>query len=202
MNRTDIINNLIKTFKFKKYLEIGVDKNENFNFINIQDKRGVDPHPNGVNVTYKMESDVFFMENNELFDIIFIDGLHTEEQSYKDMINSMNCLIDGGFIVVHDCNPTIEYNTRPYEQYHGGEWNGQVYRGFIDIRRNFKDWNSFCVDTDYGVGIITQNKQIPFINKNYLYNLNISWDFFKKNKINLLGLISESHFMNLLSLKF
>lgn len=201
MNRTDIINSLIKKFGFKKYLEIGVDKNENFNLIDIEDKRGVDPFPNEVNVTYKMDSDSFFEKNDELFDIIFIDGLHTEDQSYRDMINSTKCLTDEGVIVVHDCNPAIEYNIRPYEQFNGGEWNGQVFRGFINMRRYYTNWNSFCVDTDHGVGIITKNKQIPFVNKNYLYNPNINWAFFDKNRTNLLGLVSESKFIDLLNLK-
>ena len=34
---------------------------------------------------YKMSSDIFFKSNKKYFDIIFIDGLHLEEQVDKDI---------------------------------------------------------------------------------------------------------------------
>ena len=44
-SRTSIINHLIKKNNFKKYLEIGVRKGNNFNKIEIDFKIAVDPNP-------------------------------------------------------------------------------------------------------------------------------------------------------------
>jgi hypothetical protein len=69
MERYDIINDLIKKYDFKNYLEIGVrDPNECFNKINCETKHSVDPgyevalpHFNMENkVTYQYTSDTFF----------------------------------------------------------------------------------------------------------------------------------------------
>ena len=58
---------------------------------------GIDPVEGG---THKMTSDEFFYNNNDKFDIIFIDGLHQYEQVIKDVKNSLNCLTKNGII---DC---------------------------------------------------------------------------------------------------
>ncbi|MCK9442525.1 MAG: hypothetical protein M0Q13_14040, partial [Methanothrix sp.] len=88
-NRTDIINSIIKRYAFKSYLEIGVRvPADNFDKIVVRLKHSVDPNPNG-NYTYKVNSDDFFNKHiKRNYDIIFIDGMHTEEQSYKDVKNA------------------------------------------------------------------------------------------------------------------
>ncbi len=105
--RTDIINFFMKKFMYETYLEIGVrDVNLNFNKIIANEKIGVDPNMNDVQFT--MTSDVFFMQNKKMFDLIFIDGLHESGQVYRDIHNSLNALNVGGTIIMHDCNPTKE----------------------------------------------------------------------------------------------
>ena len=54
---------------------------------------------------YKITSDAFFAQNKERFDCIFIDGLHTLEQSLKDFYNAWEVLNKGGAVVFHDTNP-------------------------------------------------------------------------------------------------
>ena len=52
---------------------------------------------------HKDGSDVFFEANNNLkFDFIFIDGSHKKDYVKRDIINSFNCLEDGGQILLHD----------------------------------------------------------------------------------------------------
>jgi len=56
-----------------------------------------------------MKSDDFF--NNHIkykYDIVFIDGLHTSYQVTKDIINSINHLNEGGWIVLDDVFPHNE----------------------------------------------------------------------------------------------
>ena len=88
-SRFEIIQSIIEFKKYKSYLEIGCDRNQSFSNINIDKRVGVDPVEGG---THKMTSDDFFSNNNDKFDIIFIDGLHQYEQVIKDVKNSLNCL--------------------------------------------------------------------------------------------------------------
>jgi len=203
INRTAIINNLINKFNFKTYLEIGVrNVNENFNLINVTNKDSVDPDIK-TNAKYKVTSDEFFNNySNKTYDIIFVDGLHTDEQVYKDIKNSILHLNKNGFIVVHDCNPIEEFHTRSYEEYlnHRGVWNGTVYKGFIKIKKELNDWHCFVINEDHGCGIITQNKTFKmFNNLSYDYNVNnINWKYFNENRKILLDLITYSEFIKLL----
>ena len=51
---------------------------------------------------FKNTSDIFFKDNNEKFDIIYIDGWHEAPQVYKDICNSWNCLNKDGIIICDD----------------------------------------------------------------------------------------------------
>ncbi|MFH1666491.1 MAG: class I SAM-dependent methyltransferase, partial [Elusimicrobiota bacterium] len=85
MERFEIINRFIKKYKYKRYLEIGVDEGLAFKKIKIKHKAGVDP---SVDTDYRMTSDEFFAQSSENYDIIFIDGLHHSSQADKDIQNA------------------------------------------------------------------------------------------------------------------
>jgi predicted O-methyltransferase YrrM len=72
-HRLEIIQNIIISKNYKKYLEIGCDKDQIFSNILIDFKIGVDPVQGG---NVRKTSDDFFKNNLDKFDIIFIDGLH------------------------------------------------------------------------------------------------------------------------------
>lgn len=169
--RTEVINHLNSFLNRETtYLEIGVrNPNDNFNKINATKKYSVDP---GVEfeenpVDFKMTSDVFFenlsqkkiLENTK-FDIIFIDGLHISTQVDRDIENSLKFLKEDGFVVLHDCNPPTEWHARETFDYKYSpakdSWNGTTWKAFVKYRAN-KDVYSCCVDTDWGVGIISKN---------------------------------------------
>ena len=59
MAKIDIINALIKHFKYKSYLEIGVQHKATFNKVICETKIGIDPE-HTFNATYKMTSNDFF----------------------------------------------------------------------------------------------------------------------------------------------
>ena len=88
-SRTEIIQKIIDRKNYKDYLEIGCDNDENFSKINVQNKIGVDPLKGG---TLRMTSDDFFKKNEINFDVVFLDGLHTYEQTIKDINNSLKFL--------------------------------------------------------------------------------------------------------------
>ena len=70
MNRTNIINKLVKKYDYKRYLEIGVKPGTNFRQVSCEHKIGVDPDQKAC-ATNKVTSDDFFEGNDEFFDIIF-----------------------------------------------------------------------------------------------------------------------------------
>ncbi len=133
MKRYDLINLIINKYGLESYLEIGVHQKECFNKVECELKHCVDPN---FPADYAMTSDEFFKSNDGVYELIFIDGLHTSEQTYTDIENAYNVLDCNGFIIVHDCNPQTEWHTRPVKNYkRGEEWNGGTYRGFIKYKQ-------------------------------------------------------------------
>src|SRR5215213_406249 len=160
MNRTELINYLIHQRKAKRYLEIGVhDERENFAHICCAHKVGVDTRPVS---TFQGTSDQFFARNQETFDLIFIDGFHTEEQTLRDIQNSYRCLASGGIVVIHDCMPPDAWHQRGPEEYREGEnWNGTVWKAVLRIF-NQTHYKCTLLDMDWGCGLIdTASTQHP-----------------------------------------
>lgn len=212
MKRHDIINLLIRSKNYTRYLEIGVDNPaNNFDKINIPvsksglrwsdtprdglRKEGVDP---AGRCTHKMTSDAFFEENYlktppVTWDIIFIDGLHTGEQVMKDIHNSLMYLSPGGTIVVHDCNPPTEWHTRPYEQFKfdRSPWNGTTYKGFVTYKQHNPLLEMFTVQTDWGCGIIRHPH--PF-EPTLPSEITVTWEDFRDNREKYLNLITPEEF--------
>jgi len=163
MTRTDIINYVIKKFGLESYLEIGVQfPHSNYDKIIAERKVGVEPFPVGdwLNLSVvKLTSDAFFkvIEPNVKYDAIFIDGLHTREQCLADILNSLNHISNNGFIFVHDCLPTAEYQTSREDN--GREWTGDVWKSIVDIQS--KNGIDVCtIDTDWGIGCIRLNPEM------------------------------------------
>lgn len=200
MKRQNIINTIIKKYDYKTYLEIGVwNPGANFDRIRVDHKESVDPRK-GFSYTYNMTSDEFFEKEakNKKYDVIFVDGLHTEEQSYLDIKNSLKHLNKNGFIVVHDCNPTKEFHIRSHEEYLkvGGDWNGTVFRAFINLKKELPNYSCFVIDEDFGCGIITQRPILKNVQEKY--EEFISWEHFNKNRKSLIQLITFEEFLKIL----
>jgi hypothetical protein len=162
--RHSIINHIGTKIGAVNYLEIGVWMFDCFSKINIKNKQCVDPYVNGV--TFKMTSDEFFESKSgeEKYDIIFIDGLHTEKQIIIDIKNSLDRLSPGGVIVCHDCNPETEFECRDIPEFdEKGIWTGTVWRGWMHYRMTRGDLSMVVVDADFGVGIIAKGSQEVYV---------------------------------------
>jgi hypothetical protein len=199
IKRYDIINYLIEKYKLVNYLEIGVFQGENIRLIKASHKDGVDPGHEGYvvpEVNYPMTSDDFFeliKGHDEIkYDIIFIDGLHHADQVEKDIQNSLNHLVDNGFIVMHDCNPS-SYETQliPRQTI---AWTGDVWKAFVDFKFKHLNFKSCVIDTDFGVGVIQNSSDYrgPFMP---LVKQSITeWNYFDNNRKQLLNLITWEEF--------
>lgn len=195
ITRTDIINYLIEKYNLKTYLEIGVrNPNDNFNKIKCDNKVAVDPEPliKTENI-YVGTSDNYFqnISQNKKFDIIFIDGLHLEEQVDKDITNSLNHLNKNGFILLHDCNPPTEFHQREVYEVDGKfpAWNGTVWRSIVKLRMNNTNLKINVIDTDWGVGVITKSN-----NEELFPKQDINYKLLENNREKLLNLISYCKF--------
>ena len=176
MDKIEIINFLIEKKNLNSYLEIGIDKAQNFLKINCRHKECVDPYDNQEGkeykdtyanepiikkyiedniLTYKMTSDEFFetLPEDKKYDIVLVDGLHTEEQAGRDIINSFKHLNSGGFVIVHDCLPD-SYEVQTDER-KTGVWNGSVWKAIPMLK--YQGIQTFVVDCDYGVGVLMFN---------------------------------------------
>jgi len=155
--RWDLIEYLIKKNNYKNYLEIGCDKNQLFSKVNISNKIGVDPVSGG---NVRKTSDDFFKENKSSFDIVFIDGLHTYEQVKRDILNSVNFLLDEGIILVHDCMPD-SLGKQAVPRYKM-QWNGDVWKAIVDLRQQ-ENLEIYTCEIDQGIAIITKKKNTSIL---------------------------------------
>lgn len=189
--RYDIINFLIRENNYKKYLEIGVRNNKCFNKILCEEKDGLDINEK-YNCRYNMSSDIFFktIPNDKIYDIIFIDGLHLEEQVTKDIYNSLKHLSENGTIVVHDCNPgrlASQLREKTVKK-----WNGDVWKSICKLRCKHDDLKISVVNIDNGCGIITKGKQYKI---NIPKDTELTYDFLNDNRKYILNLISVEKFI-------
>lgn len=212
--RYDVLNHLISKRGYKSYLEVGTSEFVNFNNVNIEFKECVDPSTTGYKYTYNMTSDEAFKEikrQNKKYDIIFIDGLHWSEQVTKDIENSLSVLNKNGIIVLHDCNPPTAMHARyPIPNPCNCPWNGDCYKSIIRFKYVNPTIFTCVVDTDWGVGIIDpflynyRHLNISNLERNsnddlvggvlHLDDTYLTWDYFDKNRRDLLNLISVEEF--------
>lgn len=154
MNRWDIINHF--TTKESNYLEIGCGDGECFYKVNAKYREGVDPN---TTTHIAMTSDDYFKQNSIYWDVIFIDGLHFEEQADRDIENALYFLNDKGVIILHDCIPNdmkaaTEENTIPSLGY----WFGTTWRSAVKLAYR-EDVDFTVIEQDTGCGILKYGKQ-------------------------------------------
>ncbi len=189
MTRSQLINLIINSNKYKTYLEIGVNTSAqpgyNWKNIDINLKHGVDPT---VNTTFKMTSDEFFKNHiSQKYDLIFIDGLHLFEQVYRDIVNSLKWLSKNGTIIVHDCNPLKEITQRRDRV--SDVWHGDVWKAILKLRTEEQNVTIYTVDTDEGCAVIKKGKQ-KLLKTNTSKAKLYSFDFFNKHRTEILNLIT------------
>ncbi len=94
------INAISQLNEARRYLEVGVFRGETFRAVDCAHRCGVDPDPkfdvaairNAATEFHVCTSDVFFTTAAAgQFDTIFLDGLHTFEQTLRDFLNSLSC---------------------------------------------------------------------------------------------------------------
>jgi hypothetical protein len=125
MLRADVVQGFLNRFTNPSYLEVGVESGVTFHALNAHRKVAVDPRfafqvPEP-RITQAVEyhevlSDDYFGglgPETEKFDVIYLDGLHTAEQTLRDILNSVEYLADNGVLVIDDVLPTTYSSSLP-----------------------------------------------------------------------------------------
>ena len=141
------INTIAKVMGAKTYLEIGVSNGFTFRNVKIEQKDAVDVRfgfpivelENSQTRFFEQTSDAFFTsENPKIYDMIFIDGLHTYEQTLRDFLSSLRFSHQKTIWIIDDTipsdifsnlrTPTIARRYRSEHGFSGANWHGDVYK--------------------------------------------------------------------------
>lgn len=130
------------------YLEIGVEHGRTFEAVRFANRFAVDPNPlfslfikfPSIRV-FSCTSDEFFrtVGDSFYFDLVFLDGLHTAEQTFKDLRNVSKLLTKDSIIIIDDTVPLDKWSAIPNQELAissrqsnssstSGAWQGDVYR--------------------------------------------------------------------------
>jgi hypothetical protein len=161
-------------FRRPRYLEIGVNVGVLFLHVRAHGKVGVDPvrriprwkrvaHPTTAlrgRLVARPSDDYFArLDPGERFDVVFVDGLHTFEQSLRDVENALEHLAPDGVVLVHDCNPADAIAGGPDPGATGDAgWNGEVWKTIVHLRATRSDLDVRVLDTDFGVGVVRRGE--------------------------------------------
>lgn len=180
--RTDVLNFLIETFGYQKYLEIGIEFKNNWEQISCASKTGVEPNPfEDQSNIFLGTSDQFFAQNHDTFDLIFIDGDHNQEQVEKDFENARKVLSRGGSIVFHDATPhSIEYTD--------SKSCGTVFKALLKIRSMY-DFDMCTFSEDHGVCVIR-----PDVSAEKIECRDLEWQEFYERRVELLNVKNAEEF--------
>jgi len=186
LKRANCINTLIQQNSYRSYLEIGVNKPKtNFDKIKCELKIGVDPNPLREDIV-GVTSDAFFknLPESQKFDLIFIDGLHHDEQVLRDINNSLRHLNKNGTIVCHDMLPDNEEMQQIPQM--TVTWTGNCWKAWAYLRMTKKNLNMYVLDADHGLGIIYKGKQKIYQPQKTMDMMD--YNFFLNNKSPLMNI--------------
>jgi hypothetical protein len=187
-HRRTLLPFLARRLKARSYLEIGVKGGKTFMPVKVRKKIAVDPvfrikkpykrsqifsYPfNLMNQYFECTSDEFFAQHAGKvltrggLDLAFIDGLHTYEQSYKDIENTLPYLADDGVMLIHDCSPHSSAAAYPAESIEAvkkinppgfdGRWCGDVWKVIPRLRIEHPQLNVLVIDADSGLGLVSK----------------------------------------------
>lgn len=182
LSRADVVNHVLSLFEAPRYLEIGVNMGVTFFAIRAYAKVAVDPkflfdlgearakHPESR--FYACESDDYFGDpanRNERFDVVYLDGLHTVEQTLRDFCNAIELLDDGGVIIIDDIVPNSYHASLPdfsvAERLRArfspkdGSWMGDVYRLVFFIQSFFQQYRYATVIENHGQLVVWKDRR-------------------------------------------
>ena len=145
-----LINGIVNAKEFTgKYLEIGVERGFTFEGVTLKDKTAVDPKmlfskwvKSPRIRLFEVSSDKYFSEklkDYSKFDLVYLDGLHTFEQTYLDLVNTFKHLNHDSVVVIDDTVPCDIFSSYPDQNQafelreaagfkNDGSWHGDTFK--------------------------------------------------------------------------
>lgn len=156
------------TFVPRAYLEIGVASGQSLQHAGPQTKAaGVDPdfaisHPQKAWVRlFRETSDEFFGKRSmrEVFgedavDLVFLDGLHTFDQTLRDLVNVERHCHAGSVVLLHDILPVIPETAE--RERRSIFWVGDTWKVLVLLARHRPDLDFFTIPAfPSGLAVVT-----------------------------------------------
>lgn len=173
ISRNRVVQTVLDLFEAPDYLEIGVNKGMTFNALSASTKVAVDPkflfdfesvarEVAGTSFHETTSDDYFgrIATRDTAFDVIYLDGLHTSEQTIRDLINAISFLKPNGVIIIDDVFPCSYlaslHNRRETTLIRqatgepGGAWMGDVYRLVFFVETFCQQFSYATVNNNHG----------------------------------------------------
>ncbi|WP_323785561.1 class I SAM-dependent methyltransferase [Thalassovita sp.] len=124
---------------------------------------------------FAMTSDEWFAQTpvRPMFEVIYIDGLHTQEQTLRDLLNATERLVPDGVIIIDDVIPSNPeaalpdqaacYEIRDQQGNPSRAWMGDVFRLLYFIETFMQSWTFEVVSENHGQAVLWRapRAQIP-----------------------------------------
>jgi hypothetical protein len=165
------INRLLSAFPDEsRYLEIGVFRGYTLENVRATYRWGVEPDPRfdttsvppGVTIDVCTSDQFFSRWDPECqFDLVFLDGLHTFRQTYRDLINALR-VCRAGFVLIDSVVPSDSTSANPDQQESwlererlqlGGNpntWHGDVFKVIVALSKYHRSQLTFCTVLNRG----------------------------------------------------
>lgn len=173
VSRNGVVQGVLNLFDNPSYLEIGVNKGVTFNALKAGRKVAVDPkflfdfqavaEEDASASFHEITSDEYFGEvagPDTAFDVIYLDGLHTSEQTIRDLINAISFLKPHGVIVIDDVFPCSYMASLPDRAHMrviraatndpSGAWMGDVFRLVFFVETFCQQFSYHTVNNNHG----------------------------------------------------
>ena len=174
---------MLDLFEAPSYLEVGVHKGKTFHAVKAARKVAVDPTfvfdldaaradpANAACEYHQITSDAYFCDRlamDQQFDVIFLDGLHTFDQTLKDLLNAIECLKPHGLIIIDDVMPSsYGASLRDVERMKAlhritggsGEWMGDVFRLVFFISQYMPFYSFATMGENHGQLIVWRERR-------------------------------------------
>lgn len=182
VRRDRVVQRLLELYERPRYLEVGVGTGATFHRVEAPTKVAVDPkflfdHEDGdqrdAAATYhQITSDEYFggvIGTDEKFDVIFLDGLHTFEQTLRDLINALDHLQPDGVIVIDDVRPPTYlasladrekyFEVRAWLEVTDKRWMGDVYKLVYFIDTFFQQLTYRTIRNNHGQAVVWRQRR-------------------------------------------
>lgn len=177
VRRDEAIQGLLDLFDQPSYLEIGVNAGLTFHGVRAAQKVAVDPaftfdheleasrRPDSR--YHQVESDTYFLtlaRREDVFDVVYLDGLHTYEQTLRDLLNTLQHLHAKSVVVIDDVLPS-DYASSIGDPHRmnafraavgdtGAAWMGDVYKLVFFINSFLPQFSFATIADNHGQAVL------------------------------------------------